>query len=64
MTVEQKHLTYLDKLRESGVTNMYGARPYLERKFSMQKAEADEVLTYWMDNFNPDGTALKGAGGG
>ena len=27
--VEDKHLTYLDKLRESGVTNMYGARPYL-----------------------------------
>ena len=27
------YFTYLDDLRESGVTNMFGARPYLEAEF-------------------------------
>ena len=29
----EKYFAYLEELRHSGVTNMYGARPYLQRKF-------------------------------
>ena len=47
-----KHLTYLDRLRESGVTNMYGAGEYLEKKFGMTREEANQVLSYWMKTFS------------
>lgn len=50
--VVQEHLEYLDELRESGVTNMYGARPYLIREFDLSKTEASEVLSYWMKTFS------------
>lgn len=49
--VEDEHLTYLDELRESGVTNMYGAVPYLLKKFELGKREAETVLSYWMESF-------------
>ena len=31
--ITEEHLEYLDELRESGITNMYGARPYLINEF-------------------------------
>ena len=47
-----KHLDYLDALRESGKTNMFGARPYLVRKFpSLSPSEAGEILSHWMKTF-------------
>jgi len=46
-----EHLEYLDDLRESGVTNMYGAGAYLEDEFDMTREEANQVLTYWMKTF-------------
>lgn len=50
--VEDNHLTYLDDLRESGVTNMFGASAYLERTFSeLNRNEAHDILGYWMDSF-------------
>tara|TARA_R100000315_G_C5227558_1_gene138566 strand:+ start:1657 stop:1815 length:159 start_codon:yes stop_codon:yes gene_type:complete len=39
---------YLDDLRDSGVTNMYGAGQYLQQEFGMDKYEAREVLANWM----------------
>lgn len=51
--VTNKHLVYLDKLRESGVTNMYGACPYLRKQFlSFNDNQARECLTYWMRTFS------------
>lgn len=51
--VEDSHLTYLDDLRESGVTNMYGAGAYLERTFSeLNRNEAHDILGYWMVTFS------------
>lgn len=44
-------LTYLDDLRASGVTNMFGASPYLEREFALEPATAQQVLVYWMRMF-------------
>lgn len=60
--MEQKHLTYLDGLRESGETNMWGAGIYLVREFALSKEEANKILTYWMVNFNFKGTKLKDEG--
>ena len=38
--VEKEMFTYLDELRDSGVTNMFGAAPYLQREFDLEKREA------------------------
>lgn len=48
------HLEYLDALRESGVTNMFGATPYLEKAFKPLKKDnkARDVLLYWMSSFS------------
>ena len=49
--VTQEHLEFLDDLRESGKTNMFGARPYLVDEFDINKETAEEILTYWMKTF-------------
>ncbi len=46
------HFAYLDLLRESGTTNMYGATPYLQRDQDLSKDEARRVLMAWMRTFN------------
>ena len=43
---------YLEKLRRSGVTNMYGASPYLEAEFGVSRKEAIAILSDWMVNYN------------
>jgi hypothetical protein len=51
--LKEGHLDFLDALRGSGVTNMFGARPYLNRKFpTLSKKEAEEILNYWMITFS------------
>jgi len=47
-------LVYLDKLRKSGVTNMFGARPYLADAFypMLNDKWAGKVLVYWMHTFS------------
>lgn len=48
----EEHLHYLDRLRESGVTNMFGAVPYILLEFpDLSKREAKQVLIYWMRTF-------------
>jgi hypothetical protein len=50
--VEDNHLQYLDALRESGVTNMFGAVPYLTEMFpTLTRLQARKVLLYWMQTF-------------
>lgn len=50
--VTDEHLEYLDTLRESGATNMFGARPYLMRAFKIKDArQAAAILSYWMGSF-------------
>ena len=44
---------YLENLRRSGTTNMYGATPYLMLEFNLPKMEAREILADWMRNYNP-----------
>ncbi len=58
--VTEEHLIFLDELRDSGDTNMYGAGAYLDSEFpelsddtpsfhSSQKAR--DILAYWMKSF-------------
>lgn len=49
--VREEYLRYLDALRESGATNMFGAAPYLTETFSLSKSEARTILSYWMETF-------------
>ena len=56
--VTDEHLEYLDKLRESGETNMFGAGPYVQTEFGVDKYDAQDIVMYWMDSFDerhPDG---------
>ncbi len=57
---ETEVFEYLDALRESGVTNMYSAAPYIQREFSMEEDEARKLLAKWMHTFpvrHPKGAA-------
>ena len=42
---------YLDRLRESGVVNMFGAGEYVETEFDVTKQEAKEIVLDWMRTF-------------
>lgn len=43
---------FLDVLRSSGKTNMFGAGPYIEKHFKVKKQEARELLHVWMTTFS------------
>ena len=42
---------FLDMLRESGVTNMYGAALYIQQQFSLDRKTANKMLFEWMRTF-------------
>ncbi len=53
----QKYFDFLEKLRQSGETNMYGAAPYLQSEFpelrgSQKKANA--ILIAWIKTFETE----------
>ena len=53
-----KYFEYLDRLRESGVTNMFGAVPYLQQVFpelSFDRAQAVYILRQWMASYGSGG---------
>lgn len=41
---------YLDALRDSGITNMFGASPYIERVFNVPRKESVKLLVEWMES--------------
>ena len=49
--VTDEHLRFLDALRESGKTNMFGAAPYIADLFEIPMQQARKILTYWMRTF-------------
>jgi hypothetical protein len=53
--LEQEALEFLNWLRETGVTNMFGARPYVKEEFGLDDRESKRLLMLWMKNFNSDG---------
>ena len=48
------YFDYLDALRVSGVTNMYGAAAYLVEEFGLPPAEAKETLLAWMHTYSDE----------
>lgn len=50
--VKDEYLEYLDDLRDSGVTNMYGAAAYLAEDCpELSIEQSKELLLYWMRTF-------------
>lgn len=47
-----KYFDWIEKLRQSGVTNMYGAVPYIQNHFLISSEEATVLLAYWMNHYN------------
>jgi len=42
---------FLDVLRASGVTNMFGAGVYIQEEFGVDKQQARDFLSTWMKTF-------------
>ena len=47
----KEYFDYLVSLRDSGVTNMFGAGAYLEREFGLSRYEAKDILLEWIESF-------------
>jgi hypothetical protein len=47
----EEEFNYLETLRQSGITNMYGAAPYLAEAFCISKTDARNILNLWMKNY-------------
>lgn len=52
---EQDVFLFLNDLRDSGETNMFGAGSYIVDEFNIDKRKASKLLSLWMDNFNEEG---------
>lgn len=47
----EEYFAFLDVVRESGVTNMYGAGSYLQEQFDLKRGDSHKVLGAWMKTF-------------
>jgi len=57
-TKETEVFEFLDDLRDSGVTNMFGASPYILENFPELKRQEHDYLSKWMKTFeerHPEG---------
>jgi hypothetical protein len=68
MTAEQQghtqlteYFLFLDDLRSSGITNMFGAAPYLADEFAMTKNDARAVLRQWQTTFSDEPARVRAA---
>ena len=48
--VTDEHIVFLVELRESGVTNMWGAGAYVEAHFEVSKQHSNTICSWWMNN--------------
>jgi len=51
MDENEKYYQYLDNLRDSGVTNMFGAATWLADEFDIEIKEARKILVGWMESY-------------
>jgi len=51
MSLQEQVNYFLDELRESGETNMFGAAAYLVAEFGVSREEAKFLLLNWMQTF-------------
>jgi hypothetical protein len=49
---KNKYFIFLDQLRNSGETNMFGATPYIQARFGLLRKEAEAILLEWMETFD------------
>jgi hypothetical protein len=49
--ITDEMLNYLDDLRVSGETNMFGSGRYVCRSFKVNSHTAKEIIMYWMKTF-------------
>ena len=47
-----EYYQYLEGLRQSGITNMFGASPYLANAYALSEKVATNVLMSWMENYD------------
>lgn len=47
-----RYYRYIEKLRASGITNMFEISVYLEDEFNLFADEAKKILVSWMKNQN------------
>jgi hypothetical protein len=47
-----EYYQYLEELRQSGVTNMFGAAPYLAKAYSLPNGRAIKIVGSWMENYS------------
>lgn len=55
------YFAFLDDLRESAKTNMYGSAPYLRDRFAIDMPQARVVSRAWMASFATDRTPAERA---
>lgn len=51
-TLTPEHIKYLENLRDSGRTNMWGAAPFLAKKFKLSQEDADSLVVQWIGSFD------------
>lgn len=48
---KEEYFIFLDNIRETGKINMFGALPYLQDVFNLNRHDARDILFEWMSNF-------------
>ena len=48
---KKTYFIFLDNLRDSGVTNMFNAGPYLQKEFGMNRYEAKDIILEWIETY-------------
>lgn len=49
----EAYYNILEGIRRSGITNMFGAAPYLREFYpELSRAESNEILGNWMHNYD------------
>ena len=52
MVDKEKVFKYLDALRNSGITNMFGSVPYVRAVFDVSQSEGIKLVAEWMETFD------------
>ncbi len=58
----RRYYYYLFELQASGRTNMYGASWLLQDRFGLDKHEAQQVVSTWMERYEQISRALGNGG--
>jgi hypothetical protein len=48
---KNEYYAYLESLRDSGVTNMWGAAPFLQYEFGISYEDAKNILVDWIKSY-------------